>query len=123
MSTSSGGTPPSPFDFVSRVEAVYPLEGLFSFDLPRHGETWALRIFPQLLCMEALIQASKLLLESPELQFDLEGVRFTGCPWGGDTLVLKLRSQGPDLRSAELKGEVWVHHRMVAQATLLPWRA
>lgn len=109
---------PSPLSFISQELVSYENEAMFSFDLPRHGSTWALRIFPQLVCVESLVQAARRFLQAPGASFELEAVRFTGAPRPGDTLVLKLRRADPDGQSRQLSGEVWVHHRMVAQAQL-----
>ncbi|MEE2828577.1 MAG: hypothetical protein VX498_05285 [Myxococcota bacterium] len=119
----------TPFRFLSRVEAIYPNEGLFSYDLPRQAETWGLRIFPQLLCAESLVQAAQLFLQlsagevpawnSDLRSIDLDQVRFNGAPRPGDRLVLKLRVAEPATAEAQIDGEVWVHHRMVAQARMV----
>lgn len=118
-----------PFRFVGRVEELRQDAGRFSWVLPRSGDTFALRMSPQLVCVEAMAQAAAAfygLTSSaaggpPEagVLASIDKVRFVGAPRPGDPLTIQvaIRKRFGDL--VLLDGEVWVHHRMVAQAELV----
>jgi len=118
-----------PFLFVGRAEEVRPDAGLFTWTLPRQGETFGLRMFPQLVCLEAMAQAAAALngLTADRTSDRPEGgalaafdkVRFHGAPRPGDTLTIKVAINRRFGALVMLDGEVWVHHRMVAQAELV----
>jgi len=118
-----------PFRFVGQVESLREETGRFSWTLPRAGATWGLRMAPQLLCVEAMAQAAAALNgllaagqggppEAGTLA-KVDKVRFAGEVRPGDPLTIKvaIRRRFGDL--VLLDGEVWVHHRMVAQAELV----
>lgn len=104
--------------FVSEELARYPKEAMFRFDLPRHGDTWALRIFPQLLCMESLLQCAERYLDRLPGGLEVDRIRFTGSPRPGDSLLVKLRRIDSTDSLLRLSVEVWIHHRMVAQGRI-----
>jgi hypothetical protein len=104
--------------FVSEELARYPSEAMFRFDLPRLGDTWALRIFPQLVCMESVLQCAQRFWSCRAGSVEVDRLRFTGSPRPGDSLLVKLRRVESGGSSATLSVEVWVHHRMVAQGQL-----
>ena len=104
---------------------------MFRFTIPRGGQTWALRVFPELVCAEGLRQAASSFAVGAEdvaeqqnasrvEDYEIERLRFTGRPRPGDVLLLKIRRPGSARDEARLEGEVWVHHRMVAQGALVP---
>ena len=112
---------------MTRAEAVHADQALFAYEFPKGGDTFALRMFPQLLCVEAMAQAAAAFhglnstgegAESGVLA-SVDRVKFVGAPRPGDSLVIKVfrRKVFGDLVMFE--GEVWVHHRMVAQAELV----
>lgn len=112
-----------PFLFVTEQEAVSDGEALFRYELPRMGDTFALRMFPELLTVEAMAQASAafhgLNQEPGEVEqgvlASVDRVRFHGRPNPGDALTIKIRKKKEFGALVMLDGEVWVHHRMVAQ--------
>jgi predicted hotdog family 3-hydroxylacyl-ACP dehydratase len=112
-----------PFRFVGQADAVYDDAAQFRWTLPRGGDTYGLRIHPQLLCAEALAQAAAAFHGltaaggEPEVGTlaSLDSFTFTGHPNPGDTLVLKIRKTKAMGPLVLFDGEVWVHHRMVAQ--------
>lgn len=116
-----------PFLFVESAEAVYPDQGLFTYPVPKGGDSFALRMFPQLLCVEAMAQAAAAFHAlnagegEPEqgVLASVDKVRFLGAPRSGDTLVIKVFRKKAFGDLVMLDGEVWVHHRMVAQAELV----
>ena len=118
-----------PFRFVGSCKDLQDDAGLFLWELPRHGETFGLRMFPQLLCVEAMAQAAAAFnglsgsrtAERPEggTLASLDRVRFNGAPRPGDPLTVKVRVRKRFGDLVMLDGEVWVHHRMVAQAELV----
>ena len=118
-----------PFLFVGNAEAIYPDEGLFTWVLPRNGATFGLRMFPQLLCVEAMAQAAAAFHglssardggqpESGTLA-SVDRVRFHGRVHPGDSLIIKVRVKKRFGALVMLDGEVWVHHRLVAQGELV----
>ncbi len=115
-----------PFRFVARAEAVAPDQAIFTYPVPTGGDSFALRMFPQLLCVEAMAQAAAafhgLGMQGDEEQGTLasvDKVRFVGAPRAGDTLVIKVFRKKVFGELVMFDGEVWVHHRMVAQAALV----
>ena len=118
-----------PFRFVGQVEDLREDAGRFTWQLPRSGETFGLRMHPQLVCVEAMAQAAAALhgLASaarggaPEAGTlaSIDKVRFVGAPHPGDPLTIQvaIKKRFGDL--VLLDGEVWVHHRLVAQAELV----
>jgi len=118
-----------PFLFVGVPETVQEGSGLFRWDFPRLGETFALRMFPQLVCVEAMAQAAAALHglaaqgeggppEAGTLA-SVDRVRFNGAPRPGDTLVIKVAVKRRYGELVLLAGEVWVRHRMVAQGDIV----
>ena len=103
--------------------------GLFTWTLPRQSESFALRMFPQLVCIEAMAQAAAALNgligardpDNPEggALAGFDKVRFNGAPRPGDPLTIKVAIKKRFGALVMLDGEVWVHHRMVAQAELI----
>jgi hypothetical protein len=108
-----------PLCFIGEELARYPTEAMFRFHLQRHGETWALRMFPQLVCLAMILQGAATYLELPVQRLDVERLRFTGQPRPGDSLILKLCHSGQANSPVSLSAEVWIHHRMVAQGHLV----
>ena len=116
-----------PFRFVGRAEDVRDDAGLFTWDLPRHGETFGLRMFPQLVCVEAIAQAAAALhaltADDDERETgtlaSVDKARFHGAPRPGDALTIKVAVKKRFGPLVMLDGEVWVHHRMVAQAEVV----
>lgn len=118
-----------PFRFVGQVQSLREDAGRFTWTLPRSGDTYGLRIAPQLVCVEAMAQAAAALhgLLAQEQGGPPEGgtlasvdkVRFVGAARPGDPLTIQvaIRRRFGDL--VMLDGEVWVHHRLVAQAELV----
>ncbi|HCP46818.1 MAG TPA: hypothetical protein DIU15_12300 [Deltaproteobacteria bacterium] len=112
-----------PFLFVTRQEVGTETEGLFRYDFPRSGDTFALRMFPELLTVEAMAQSAAafhgLSQEAGEVEqgvlASVDRVRFHGRPRPGDPLTVKIRKKKAFGALVLLDGEVWVHHRMVAQ--------
>jgi predicted hotdog family 3-hydroxylacyl-ACP dehydratase len=115
-----------PFRFVARAESVTADQGLFTYPFPKTGESFALRMFPQLLCVEAMAQAAAAFHGAhagggPEAGTlaSVDRVRFLGAPRPGDTLVIKVQRTKVFGDLVMFDGEVWVHHRMVAQAEIV----
>lgn len=132
MSPSSTPLPiphAEPFRFVGQVEDVQGDSGLFTWTLPRQGETFGLKMFPQLVCIEAMAQAAAALnglvadkdADTPEggTLAGFDKVRFHGACRPGDPLTIKVAIKKRFGALVMLDGEVWVHHRMVAQAELI----
>jgi hypothetical protein len=91
---------------------------MYRFHLPRQGGTWALRLFPQLLCMESILQGAQRFLGVEAGTLQVDRLRFTGAPRPGDSLLVKLLRSDPQSAPANLSVEIWIHHRMVAQGHL-----
>jgi hypothetical protein len=115
-----------PFRFVTSADAVYADKALFRHPFPKGGDSFALRIFPQLLCVESMAQAAAafhgLSMSGGEEQGTLasvDKVRFFGAPRPGDTLVIKVFKKKAFGDLVMFDGEVWVHHRMVAKGELV----
>ena len=118
-----------PFRFVGEAEDLRENAGRFSWTLPRSGDSFALRMAPQLVCVEAMAQAAAAWFglvsaasgAPPEAGTlaSVDKVRFVGVPRPGDPLTIQvaIRKRFGDL--VMLSGEVWIHHRMVAQAELV----
>ena len=118
-----------PFRFVGRVVELREDSGQFSWELPRSGSCFSLRMSPQLVCVEAMAQAAAAWFGAtsagsggaPEAGTlaSIDKVRFVGSPRPGDPLTIRvaIRKRFGDL--VMLAGEVWIHHRMVAQAELV----
>lgn len=119
-----------PFRFVTCAQAVQADQGLFTYSVPRGGDSFALRLFPQLLCVEAMAQAAAAFhgmnsvggAESGTLA-SVDKVKFVGAARPGDALVIKVFRKKVFGDLVMFDGEVWVHHRMVAQAELVVRRA
>jgi 3-hydroxymyristoyl/3-hydroxydecanoyl-(acyl carrier protein) dehydratase len=116
-----------PFRFVRDIVAADAQAGVFSFEFPRTGESFALRMCPALLMVEAMAQGAAAWHGQGATAGDhVDGVlasvdkaRFSGRPRPGDPLTIKVRhkkSLGP---LTMMEGEVWVHHRLLAQAELV----
>lgn len=116
-----------PFRFVGGVDELRSDAGAFSWRIPRTG-SFGLRMSPQLLCVEAMAQAAAAFhgLSGPDggrpeggTLASVDRVRFHGEPRPGDELKIKIgiKKRFGDL--VMLDGEVWIHHRLVAQAELV----
>jgi 3-hydroxymyristoyl/3-hydroxydecanoyl-(acyl carrier protein) dehydratase len=112
---------------VTASQAVNGDQAKFVYDIPRGGASFALRLAPQLLCVEALAQATAAFNAqqgSGEAEGGvlaaLESVRFhLPLPRPGDQLrlmITRTKEFGPLVR---FDGEAWVRHRLVAQAELV----
>jgi 3-hydroxymyristoyl/3-hydroxydecanoyl-(acyl carrier protein) dehydratase len=117
-----------PFRFVSRLEELQGERARFAFDLPRLGETFGLRLSPELLCVEAMAQAAAAFHglsggdgePEPGVLASVDKVRFHHpLPRPGDTLRLLVTRKKVFGPLVMLDGEVWLRHRMVAQAALV----
>jgi 3-hydroxymyristoyl/3-hydroxydecanoyl-(acyl carrier protein) dehydratase len=118
-----------PFLFLSVVSGTTEDEGLFLYEFPRTGDSWSRKLMPGLLMVEAMAQAaaawhglvSSKTAGGPEtgLLASVDGVRVSGRPRPGDRLTIKIRAKKKFGAMAMLDGEVWVHHRMFAQARLV----
>ena len=118
-----------PFRFVSQVSGSDDAGGLFLYDIPRKGDSWALKLAPELLMVEAMAQASAAWhgLQAgrssgePEtgVLASVDGVRLSGRPRPGDRLTIKVRAKKKFGPMAMFDGEVWVHHRMLAQGKIV----
>lgn len=114
-----------PFRFVAGCVERSDDAGVFRWELPRQGETFGLRMFPQLLCVEAMAQAAAALhggdgaadAESGVLA-SVDRVRFAGAPRPGDPLTIKIRRRKVLGPMVLLDGEVWVHHQLVAHGEI-----
>lgn len=115
-----------PFRFVDAALSVEELGGRFRFELPRAGESFALRMCPALLMVEAMAQAAACWFgaqgEGGAEQGTLASVdkaRFSGRPRPGDPLTILVKLKKTFGALVLLDGEVWVHHRMLAQAEIV----
>ena len=120
----------APFLFLSRAEGIVANEGLFSFEVPRKGECFSRRIFPQLQMVESMAQAAAawhgLLAQQQGSREGEQGVlasidrvKFHGAPQPGNTLVVKIRHKKTFGALVMLDGEVWRNHQLLAQAELV----
>lgn len=116
-----------PFRFLGAVDESLPGAGRFSWRFPDSGDGFALKLAPQLVCVEAMAQAAAALFGSQAgggtdgeggVLASVDRVRFSGAPQPGDplTVMVSVRKRFGDL--ALIDGEVRVHHRLVAQAEL-----
>ncbi len=116
-----------PFLFVSEAHEVGAEAALFSYDFPRQGDSFSLRMFPELLSVEAMAQAAAafhgLGQEGTEVEHGLlasvDRVRFSGQARPGDRLTVKIRRKKVFGELVMLDGEVWVHHRLIAQGEVV----
>jgi 3-hydroxyacyl-[acyl-carrier-protein] dehydratase len=100
-----------PFRFVSEVQHLDSTGGRFSWSIPRDGETFALRMFPQLLCVEAMAQAAAAFS-------GLQGGSESGGESGTLASVDKLRFAGRVVPGEVLTTEVCVRKRFGALVLL-----
>ena len=115
-----------PFLFLSEVHEVGAEAALFSYDFPRQGDSFSLRLFPELLRVEAMAQAAAAfhgMAQSGEpeegLLASVDKVRFSGQARPGDRLTIKIRRKKVFGELVMLDGEVWVHHRMITQGEIV----
>jgi 3-hydroxymyristoyl/3-hydroxydecanoyl-(acyl carrier protein) dehydratase len=115
-----------PFLLVSRLEAVSGNEARFAYDLPRHGDTFGLQMFPELVMVEALAQAAAAFHgEGAPDGTDEEGVlaavdkvRISGRPRPGDSITLKLVRTKVFGALVLFRGQAWGAHRLLLEAEL-----
>ena len=118
-----------PFLFLSRLEATDGNEAVFAYDMPRHSDSFSLKMFPTLLMVEAMAQAAAAfhgvrMNESGEghteegVLASVDKVRTSGRPRPGDTLTIKIKRRKQFGPMVLLDGEVWVSHRLAASAEL-----
>ena len=117
-----------PFLFLSRLEATDGEEALFAYDMPRHSDSFSLKMFPSLLMVEAMAQAAAAFHgtklagegggEETGVLASVDKVRVSGRPRPGDTLTIKVRRRKQYGPMVLLDGEVWVSHRLAASAEL-----
>ena len=116
-----------PFLFLTRLEESGSEAALFSYEFPRQGDSFSLRMFPELLTVEAMAQAAAAFhglrdgSDQPEqgLLASVDRVRFSGQARPGDRLTIKIRRKKVFGELVMLDGEVWVHHRMISQAEIV----
>ncbi len=118
-----------PFLFVSTAAGTDDAGGLFLYDFPRAGDSWSRKLTPGLLMVEAMAQAAaawhgivtRKSVGEPEtgVLASVDGVRISGRPRPGDRLTIKIRAKKKFGPMAMLDGEVWVHHRMLAQGRVV----
>ncbi len=119
-----------PFLFLSRLDATDGEEALFSYDMPRQGDSFALRMFPSLLMVEAMAQAAAAFhgvqlrgagddgVEETGVLASVDKVRISGRPRPGDRLTIKVRKKKAFGPMVLLEGEVWVSHRLACSAQI-----
>jgi 3-hydroxymyristoyl/3-hydroxydecanoyl-(acyl carrier protein) dehydratase len=118
-----------PFLFLSRLDATDGEEALFSYDLPRQGDSFSLRMFPSLLMVEAMAQAAAAFhgvqlseggdaVEETGVLASVDKVRISGRPRPGDRLTIKVRRKKAFGPMVMLDGEVWVSHRLACSAQI-----
>ena len=116
-----------PFLFLSEVHERSAEAGLFSYEFPRQGDSFSLRMFPELLSVEAMAQAAAAFhglgqeagASEHGLLASVDRVRFSGQARPGDRLTIKIRRKKVFGELVLLDGEVWVHHRMIAQGEIV----
>ena len=116
-----------PFLFLTRIDERGADAGLYSYEFPRQGDSFSLRMFPELLTVEAMTQAAVAFHGSVNegcggrypLLASLDRVRFSGQARPGDRLTIKIRYKEVSAELVTLDGEVWVHHRMISQAEIV----
>ncbi len=116
-----------PFLFLSEVHDRSAESALFSYEFPRQGDSFSLRMFPELLSVEAMAQAAAAFhgLDSDTgasehgLLASVDRVRFSGQARPGDRLTIKIRRKKVFGELVMLDGEVWIHHRLIAQGEIV----
>lgn len=117
----------SPFRFVDAALQCDDDGGRFSFEMPRVGDSFALRMSPTLVAIEAMAQAAAAWFglratdgrgEAGTLA-SVDKARFSGRARPGDPMTVLVRLKKRFGALVLLDGEVWVHHRLVAQAELV----
>jgi len=120
-----------PFLFLTRHDATRGEEALFAYEMPRHSDSFSLKMFPSLLMVEAMAQAAAAFhgvrmneddggdghVETGVLA-SVDKVRVSGRPKPGDTLTIKIKRRKTFGPMVLLDGEVWVSHRLAATAEL-----
>lgn len=119
-----------PFLFLSRLEATDGEEALFSYDMPRQGDSFSLRMFPSLLMVEAMAQAAAAFhgvqmsadrdddAEETGVLASVDKVRISARPRPGDRLTIKVRRKKAFGPMVLLEGEAWVSHRLACSAQI-----
>ncbi|MCO4772010.1 MAG: hypothetical protein KDA24_18405 [Deltaproteobacteria bacterium] len=119
-----------PFLFLSRLEARDGDEAIFAYDMPRHSDSFSLKMFPSLLMVEAMAQAAAAFhgvrlaedegdgKEETGVLASVDKVRTSGRPRPGDTLTIKVKRRKQFGPMVLLDGEVWVSHRLAASAEI-----
>jgi 3-hydroxymyristoyl/3-hydroxydecanoyl-(acyl carrier protein) dehydratase len=87
-------------------------------------------MFPELLSVEAMAQAAAAFhglgkdtgASEHGLLASVDRVRFSGQARPGDRLTIKIRRKKVFGELVMLDGEVWVHHRMIAQGDIVVHR-
>ena len=120
-----------PFLFLSRLDATDGEEALFSYDFPRHSDSFSGRMFPALLMVEAMAQAAAAFHgvqmnagatgagEETGVLASVDKVRVSARPRPGDRLTIKVRRKKAFGPMVLLEGEVWVSHRLACTAELV----
>jgi 3-hydroxymyristoyl/3-hydroxydecanoyl-(acyl carrier protein) dehydratase len=116
-----------PFLFVTQVVDTSEDGGRFSYEMPRHGDSFALRMFPELLTLEAMAQAAAAfhgLREAGQgdehgLLAALDRVRFSGQASPGDVLDIRIRCRKVFGELVLLDAEVWVQERKISEAEIV----
>ena len=118
-----------PFLFLTQLEATDGEEAIFSYEMPRHGDSFSLKMFPSLLMVEAMAQAAAAFhgvrrqeggaagVETGVLA-SVDKVRISGRPRPGDRLTIKIARRKTFGPMVLLAGEVWVSHRLAASAEI-----
>jgi 3-hydroxymyristoyl/3-hydroxydecanoyl-(acyl carrier protein) dehydratase len=96
--------------------------------MPRHSDSFSLKIFPSLLMVESIAQAAAAfhgvmlnasgqeeVVETGVLA-SVDKVRISGRPRPGDRLTIKVRRQKTFGPMVLIAGEVWVSHRLLCSA-------
>lgn len=119
-----------PFLFLSRLDATDGEEALFSYDMPRQGDSFSIRMFPALLMVEAMAQAAAAFHgvqmqaadadaeEETGVLASVDKVRVSARPRPGDRLTIKVRRKKAFGPMVLLAGEVWVSHRLACSADI-----
>ncbi len=119
-----------PFLFLSRLEATDGEQAIFAYDLPRHSDSFALKMFPSLLMVEAMAQAAAAFHgvrmndggegdhQETGVLASVDKVRISARPRPGDTLTIKIKRRKAFGPMVLLDGEVWLSHRLAASAEL-----
>ena len=119
-----------PFLFLSRLEATDGEQAIFAYDMPRHSDSFSLKMFPSLLMVEAMAQAAAAFhgvrmneeaeqaVQETGVLASVDKVRISARPRPGDTLTIKVRRRKAFGPMVLLDGEVWVSHRLAASAEL-----